>query len=230
MSYPLSAPLPEDAAAAPSANQEPRDQASLQHARLVMGDGTRYAALTPQGAIWVTPAAGCLLQPAIGDLALVSLMNGQGYILTVLERAAPDRPAEVALPGDLHLSLPQGRLAVTATHGVALDAGPALDVAAGRLTAALQTADVACQALRLTGDEAFSQWNTRTDMAGSRLDIATRSESHAEHSVRRIAGHEEVCAQSMRHLVDQDWSVHADTADLKACDRAAVTAASVQLG
>src|SRR3546814_3104002 len=105
MSHPLSAPLPDDAVAPSSANQEARDEASLQHARLVMGYGKRYAALTRQGAVWVTPAAGCLLQPAIGDLALVSLMNGQGYILTVLERAAPDSPAEVALPGDLQLSL-----------------------------------------------------------------------------------------------------------------------------
>ena len=230
MSHPLSAPLPADADTSAPASPDTRQQASLQHARLVMSDGKRYAALTPQGAQWVTPAAGCLLQPAIGDLALVSLMGGQGYIVTVLERGAPDTPAEVALPGDLQLSLPHGRLALTAAHGVSVDAGPALDIAARQLTAALQAADLACQTLKLTGDEALTQWNTRTDVSGSRLDIATRSESHAEHSVRRIAGHEEVSAQSLRQTVDQDWSVHADTASLKARERVAVNAASVQLG
>ncbi|MBV7486024.1 DUF3540 domain-containing protein [Bordetella sp. BOR01] len=210
----------------PAANQE----ANLQHARLVMSDGKRYAALTGQGTQWVIPAAGCLLQPAVGDLALVSLMGGQGYILTVLERGAPETPAEVTVPGDLRLSLPEGRLELAAARGMALDAGPALNVVARQLTAALQGADLACQALRLAGDEACSQWNTRTDVAGSRLDIATRSESHVEHSVRRIAGHEEVTAQSMRHTVEQDWSVRADTASLKARERVALAAASVQLG
>ena len=230
MSQLLAAPLPDDTETSLSADAKAHQEASLQHARLVMSDGKRYAALTRQGTQWVTPAAGCLLQPAIGDLALVSLMDGQGYILTVLERGAPDTPAEVALPGDLQLSLPHGRLALTTAHGIALDAGSTLDVAAQRLTAALQGVDIACQTLNLTGDETHTQWNNRTDVSGSRLDIATRSESHAEHSVRRIAGHEEVSAQSLRQTVDQDWSVHADTASLKARERVAVNAASVQLG
>lgn len=230
MSQPLAAPLPDDSETSLSADAKAHQEACLQHARLVMSDGKRYAALTPQGTQWVTPAAGCLLQPAVGDLALVSLMDGQGYILTVLERVAPDTPAEVALPGDLQLSLRHGRLTLTAAHGIALDAGPTLNVAAQQLTTVLQGADVACRTLNLTGDEAYTQWNSRTDVSGSRLDIATRSESHAEHSVRRVAGHEEVSAQSMRQIVENDWSVQADTADLQANDRVAVNAASVQLG
>ncbi|CAM3696889.1 DUF3540 domain-containing protein [Bordetella tumulicola] len=230
MSQLLAAPLPDDTETSLSADAKAHQEASLQHARLVMSDGKRYAASTRQGTQWVTPAAGCLLQPAVGDLALVSLMDGQGYILTVLERGAPDSPAEVALPGDLQLSLPQGRLALTAAHGIALNAGPMLNLAAQQLTTVLQDADVACQTLNLTGDEAYTQWNSRTDVSGSHLDIATRSESHAEHSVRRVAGHEEVSAQSMRQIVEHDWSVQADTADLQADDRVAVNAASVQLG
>lgn len=210
----------------PAANQE----ANLQHARLVMSDGKRYAALTSQGTQWVTPAAGCLLQPAVGDLALVSLAADQGYILTVLERGAPETPAELTVPGDLRLSLPEGRLALAAARGIALDAGPALDVAARHLSAALQGADLACQALKLTGDEAYTHWHTRTDVAGSRMDVAARSESHVQHSVRRIAGHEEISAQSVRQTVEQDWSVRADTANLKARERVALDAASVQLG
>src|SRR5690606_24001989 len=48
------------------------------HARLVMTDGRRYCALTGEGAIWVVPAAGCLLQPAVGDIALVSVSGPDG--------------------------------------------------------------------------------------------------------------------------------------------------------
>src|SRR5690554_3167572 len=74
------------------------------HARLVMSDGRRYCALTGEGAIWVVPAAGCLLQPSVGDIALVSVTGGgAGYVLSVLERAKPEQDAVMSTPGTLRL-------------------------------------------------------------------------------------------------------------------------------
>lgn len=210
----------------PAANQEP----GLFHARLVMGDGKRFAALTGQGTQWVTPAAGCLLQPAVGDLVLVSLAGAQGYVLMVLERAAPETTAELSVPGDLRLSAPDGRLRLDAAQGIELDAGPALHLAARQLSALIHAANVACNSLRVSGDEACSHWNTRTDLSGTRVEIARSTECHTERSVRRIAEHEEVTARSIRHSVEHDWSIHAETADVSARVRVALQAPSVHLG
>lgn len=208
----------------------PDQGARLHHARLVMRDGRRYAALTGAGAIWVTPAAGCLLQPEVGDIALVSLAAGQGYILTVLERGAPASAARVEVPGDLQLSLPEGKLSIQAADGVALDAGPALEVNAAHATVTLDEADLRCQTLRVAGDNAHTHWNTRNDVSVERMEISGRAEVHLGQSVRRVAGHDDVTTGSQRTVVNEDWSVHAATADLKARDRVAVDADSVQIG
>src|SRR3546814_19676989 len=79
-------------------------QARQYHARLVMHEGRRYCALTEEGAIWVTAAAGCLLQPAVGDVVLVSVAGANnGYILSVLERGRPEQDAVMSVPGTLQL-------------------------------------------------------------------------------------------------------------------------------
>src|SRR3546814_9921112 len=78
-------------------------QARQYHARLVMHEGRRYCALTEEGAIWVVAAAGCLLQPAVGDVALVSVAGMGGYVLSVLERGRPDQAAVVSVQGTLRL-------------------------------------------------------------------------------------------------------------------------------
>jgi hypothetical protein len=204
--------------------------ARLYHARLVMRDGQRYAALTDEGASWVSPAAGCLLQPEVGDLALLSLAGGQGYILTVLERGTPEAVAHIELPGSLRLSLPHGTLELQAAQGVALDGGAALSLSAQQASASFTQADMSCDHLRVAGQSLHTRWNTRTDVSGTRMDIATHSETHAAESVRRIAGHEDVSAGSLRQSVADDWSVQAGSADLKARDRVAVDAGTVQIG
>lgn len=202
----------------------------MHHARLVMRDGTRYGALTDEGALWVAPAAGCLLRPEVGDLVLLSVSNGQGYILTVLERGTPDALAHIEIPGSLRLSAPQGRLELEAAQGVSLDAGPSLSLKAQEACASFRHVEATAESLRIAGESLQTTWTTRTDISGTRLDIATRGETHLAQSVRRIAGHEEVTAGSLRQTVAEDWSVQAATADLKATDRVAVDANSVQIG
>jgi hypothetical protein len=195
-----------------------------------MRDGARFGALTDEGASWVAPAAGCLLQPEIGDLALISVSAGQGYILTVLERGTPESIARIEIPGSLRLSVPEGRLEIAAAGGVSMDAGPSLSIQAREASAAFEHADVASQSLRMTGEVLHTTWTSRTDVSDTHLDIATHGETHLVQSVRRIAGHEEVTAGSMRQTVTEDWSVRSATADLKARDRVAVDAGSVQIG
>src|SRR3546814_11646653 len=86
-----------------SANTDPRPphgQARQYHARLLIQEGRRYRALTDEGAIWTLAAAGRRLQPAVGDIALVIIMNGTGYVLTVLGRDDDSQVAGLAMEGD----------------------------------------------------------------------------------------------------------------------------------
>ncbi|HLV27968.1 MAG TPA: DUF3540 domain-containing protein [Burkholderiaceae bacterium] len=191
------------------------------HARLVMTDGRRYCALTGEGAIWVVPAAGCLLQPAVGDIALVSVSGPDGYVLAILERAQPDSEAVVSMQGALRVEA--GKVDIVARQGVDIDAGTQLTLRAtdGRMH---------YETLNMEGARLHARWTQRVEVTQQRIDISKRSETHFGHSTRRIATHEEVTATSYRQIVSRDWSVRAGTARLVADDRVVIDGNAVQIG
>lgn len=205
-------------------------QARQYHARLVMQDGTRFCALTDAGAIWVVPAAGCLLQPELGDVVLISAAGAKGYVLTVLERAHQDKTAVIAVQGDVCLQARGGRLELASEQGLVLDAGAELTVDAQAAYVRLQQAKVHCDDLSVSGVQMQSRWDRRTDVAREQVDIAVSSETHFGRSTRRIAGHEEVSMDSSRQVVTRDLTLRAGTATLMGRDRVAVDGDSVQIG
>lgn len=186
-----------------AANTNPQPvhgQARHYHARLLMQEGRRYCALTDEGEIWTVAAAGCLLQPAVGDIALVSIMNGTGYVLTVLERADNNHVAVLAVQGDTRLQVQNGKL------------------------------EIACQDMDVRGGRLTTRWNQRTDIAIEHLEYAARSEAYLGKSTRRISGHEETSADSSRSVVQNDWTTLAGTATVVGKDRMVVDGDSVQIG
>lgn len=59
----------------------------------------RWLLETPAGKVTATRAAGCLLEPGIGDLLLVAVAeDGRWFILQVLERGDAARPARLLAP------------------------------------------------------------------------------------------------------------------------------------
>jgi hypothetical protein len=64
-------------------------------------------------------AASCLIEPAPGDLVLVGGTVMRCYILAVLEQQA-EGTTRIAVPGDLELVAPQGRVRVAARQGIDL--------------------------------------------------------------------------------------------------------------
>lgn len=203
-------------------------QARQYHARLVMHEGRRYCALTEAGAIWVTAAAGCLLQPAVGDVVLVSVTGANGYILSVLERGRPEQAAVMSVAGTLQLRAQN--VEISASSELSLDAGASLHIKADAAQVDLDAARVRCQALSLQGAKLHSRWEQRVDIAQEHVTIASYSETHMGQSTRRITGHEEVTAASFRQSATQDWTVRAGTATLVGRNRAVVDGNSIQIG
>lgn len=208
---------------ASTASDVPRaeGQARHYHARLLMCDGRRYCALTEEGAIWVVAAASCLLQPAVGDIALVSIAGTGGYVLSILERAHPEQDAVVSMPGTLRLHAE--KVEIAAREALSIDAGASLKLKAA-------TAGMQYQALSVEGEILQTRWKQRADVAKERIEIASYSETHSGRSIRRIATHEEVTAASFRQTVTRDWTVNAGTSGLMGRDRVAIDGNSVQIG
>lgn len=192
------------------------------HARLLMGDGRRYCALTDEGAIWVEAAAGCLLQPRVGDIALVSVAGATGYVLAVLERADTSGDAVLAVPGN-GLRVEAGKIDIHADASLTLSSGAQMQLNA-------RTAGMLFERLNVEGVALHARWTQRVEVNIQRIDIAERAECHWGYSVRRIGTHEEVTAASMRHVIDRDWAVRAGSAALLGRDRVAIDGNAVQIG
>ncbi|WP_153100034.1 DUF3540 domain-containing protein [Paraburkholderia hayleyella] len=161
-------------------------------------------------------AAGCLLQPAVGDTVLVTVAGETGYVLNVLEQAAAAGARRVLRLGDeVQLATEAGTLSLEARH------------AALRFT----SCDWHSGTLHWHGDEARSVWRERSDWSERRFEAAGTAEECLGESVRRIAGHEETSAHSMRQRIAAEWEAYAQDVSLFGEGRVKVdTEGEIQLG
>jgi hypothetical protein len=77
-------------------------------------------------------AASCLLEPRVGDRVLAANVDDENYVLAVLTRERSGSSA-ISIEGDVQMSIPSGRLEITAKDGMALQTPEALSLVAGRL-------------------------------------------------------------------------------------------------
>jgi hypothetical protein len=171
----------------------------------------------------VKRAAGCLLRPELGDTVLISCTEEFGYLLQVLERAQSSA-AELSVEGGLTIVAGSGLLTLEAKCGVALNADAGLVVNTAR-------ADMHCVQLNLTGDTVRACWRDTALSTQRRFVSAVFDETLLTDSVRRVSGHDEQTAQSMRLRVERDWVLQTHDAAVQAESRVVVKAKQqVQLG
>jgi hypothetical protein len=195
------------------ADQMNSGRAQMHHVKVQAMQGDRCVVICADGLFILPVAAGCLLQPAPGDTVLASIADGEGYVIQVLARQG-NTPARLHLQGDTELAVRDGRLRLTART---------VDMQADVLS-------LRAQRLMETGTRRESHWDTRHEVIEHEQSFIARRELHMQRSVRRVAGHEEQSANSVRLIVTRDWRVRADTADLLGGRRVKVDADTVQLG
>lgn len=204
--------------------------ATLRHAQINAFDGERFGLVSAEGyRYWLKPALGCLLQPAVGDSVLVSVVGNEGYILSVLERSQA-QVAQLRVSGDLHLNLPSGALSIEARDGVVLNAGASLAVQARYLNAIVDQGQLALGALQVGGEQLDSHWLEHNESALHHTEQAVQHTAEYGDSRRKIQGHEDVSAGSMRQCVEKDWSLSGETLDLFAQVTVALSGERIKLG
>lgn len=182
------------------------------------------------GEIWAERAAGCLLRPEPGDVALM-LVNphgprGKHYVLNVLERG--DTASELDFPGDVRVNAPEGRCAIVARD---------LDLQ-GEDTARLAGRELDLQAV--AGRMRFA----RLDVLAKTLDAGVRHVKSVGETVSvsaarlattlgrafRNCGFELHRAGQMRVEVKRGFAVKASRASILAKDDVSIDADKVNLG
>jgi hypothetical protein len=108
------------------------EAAKQEAGRVVRAAGGAFVVATGSAELEARRAVSCMVEPAAGDVVLVSVLPERGaYILAVLERQGSDLC--VVLDGDLHVKLPRGRFVLGAAEGVTLASGKEVGVVAGEL-------------------------------------------------------------------------------------------------
>ncbi len=204
--------------------------ATLRHARINAVDADRFGVVSADGhRYWLKPALGCLLQPALGDRVLVSLDGEEGYILSVLERSQP-QASELRLSGDLHLNVAQGALSIETRDGVLLNAGAMLAVQTRESLLQAESAELCVGTLSVSGERADSHWIEHNLQAHRVSEQATFHSAEYADAWRKVEGHEELAAGSVRQRIARDWSLSGETLDLFAEVTVALDADRIKLG
>ncbi|WP_027212212.1 DUF3540 domain-containing protein [Burkholderia sp. WSM2232] len=206
------------------------EESRFYHGRVIATDGQRFAVACDAGSSWAAVAAGCLMQPQLGDTVLISLTANSGYILCVLAHGEV-RQRELRVEGDVRLAVAGGRLEVSAEHGVTIDAGPALSISAQAAALEFDAASVQCDAMTTSGTTSHAVWQETSLTTARRFVAAGRDETHAGESVRSVSGHDQSSVRSAHYRVEQDWTVNAQDASLVAQRRTVIDAGElVNLG
>jgi hypothetical protein len=196
-------------------------------------DGTRLWSVTAmqggtnQPDILARQAAGCLLEPAPGDVVLILRQDsGDNYVLNVLEKQDPGRA--LRFPGDLALDVSQGRCTLRAQD---------LDMT-GMRTASLRGREVT-----LAGQEGRMRF-VRLDVLartleariqdvkslGEKIQIAASNLTSRLGRVLRLTGHELHRARSVRTEVEQRFAVQAGQVSVLAEEEVSVDGEKIHLG
>lgn len=198
-----------------------RVEQSLEGGWLVRTDGAMVV---------VKRAAACLLEPAAGDLVLLSHgPQAEAYVLSVLERQA-GKAGRLSYAGDLAVAAQGGRLTLTGAEGLAIASDKDLAVAAERITVAAQEGEA-----RIGFFSTISRFLTtqaeQISIAAEAWDaVVLRLTQRLGFHQRFVSEAEEVQAASLRQLVDGTLTLHAKNTNVVAEEHVKVDAGQIHLG
>lgn len=145
-------------------------------------------------------AAGCLLAPEPDDLVLLSASGGAIYVLSVLERAAADRPARLDHASGLSIEAARGDIALRAGGTASLIGGRGAHIAAPDLTITARSAALSAERSFVRSQEATLHADRLTVVAELLKTLVDRSIGSFQSVLRKIAGVDHT--QAHTHSVD----------------------------
>jgi hypothetical protein len=185
---------------------------------------------TDAAMIVTTRAAACLLEPAAGDLVLLSYgPKAEAYVLSVLERPA-GTAGTLSYEGDLTLAATKGRLNLTAAEGLAISSDKDLAVAAERITVAAQSGEARIGVFTTISRFLQTQAEQISVAAEAWDAIIHRMTQRLGFNQRFVSETEEVQAASMRQLVEGTMTIHAKNTNVVAEEHVKVDAGQIHLG
>ncbi|WP_446469174.1 DUF3540 domain-containing protein [Xenorhabdus stockiae] len=158
-------------------------------------------------------AASCLLTPELGDTVLLTKVEGQLWVLAILERPEKQQSAEISVPGDLTIA-PQGNLHLN-SEGLHIDAN-----------------DGQChiKKMQYTG-ESLSAWVSVTQLIGNKLESVWQTVTQLSHRLfRHTTQTEQVRAGQLDIQAENYLRLHAQNTMMSAKAITKIDAEQIHIG
>jgi hypothetical protein len=197
---------------------------------VVAAAGACFEVLAGQGIVHARRAVSCLVEPAPGDVVLLSsTAGGAAYILAILEREE-GAAAAIQLDGDLSIALPRGRFTVAAQEGVDLVSAESLSITAGSVAVTAVDGELALERLTLLSTHVRAELEKVKLLSGT-LDAAVeRLSLHAKRSYRTVEELDQVKAEQIDYTAEKIMNLHGKNTLVTADELVKLDAAQIHVG
>lgn len=173
-------------------------------------------------------APSCLLEPRVGDRALVVERGDEAYVLAILDRSEPGA-ARLDVEGDLEVSV-RGRFTVAADEGIGLLTRKRLETVASAISMRAEEGSFAIDRLSMVGKELVANTRVAKLVTGALESIAERVQHHAKRSFRTIEQLDQLRAKRIDYRTDEELSLRARHAFVSATELVKILGEQIHMG
>ncbi|WP_437936677.1 DUF3540 domain-containing protein [Sorangium sp. So ce341] len=200
-----------------------------EHGAVLRFDGSAYIVETDGGEVRAKRATSCLLEPATGDLVLLTAVNGAHYILAVLEREE-GAPSRLVAEGDLQIRLQRGALGLSAPDGVHVESGKDLSMVASTFRVQAKEGHVALELFSFLSKRVRGEVD-RAKLVGRSLDAhLDRLMQRVKRSYRIVEEADHVRAERIDYAAKGNLAIHSENAKITASHLVKIDGDQIQVG
>lgn len=184
---------------------------------------------TPEGRVEARRARSCLVEPRVGDEALVCRVGGAAYVLAILE-GEPDAPTTLSVDGDLAIKVARGRLSLAGQEGVAVVSAKEVSVAAPELSVHAGAARAVLDRLTWLATKVRGEVERSEIVAGAIDRVVDRITERVKRVYRKVEELDQLQAESLDWEAKKNLSVHCENALVTAEKLVKMDADQIHLG
>ncbi len=204
--------------------------AATEHGLVVARSEKDYEVQTGDGLVRARRAVGCLVEPVVDDLVLISLgEHGPGYILCVLER---EDESETTLTFETNVLIRSkaGRIGLSAKQGLDLASEQELQMVSAKLNVAAGEGDIQINKVSFWGSLFRGQIQTIKVLADSIESFCRRFTRTAHQSYRQVDETDQVCCGRLHYEADSLLEMKGEYAKLSAQEDVHIGGERINIG
>lgn len=198
-------------------------------ARLTGRDGDDWQAEANGRCYSAAVARSCLLEPALGDRALVLVSGSECWILSVLER--PEESASrLRFPGDVGIELENGSLTLCSKRSLNLSSGESVRIDAPLYSLCATAAEHFVQGVSWVGRRLKSSFQSIRTIGRDIETVADTRLDHSRHSIRKVEEVDRVTSGQIDYRADGNFAIRGKNIVAKGRELTKIDAKQIQLG